>query len=334
MNNKIAIIVTWFGELPPYFKAWLKSAEKNTTIDFFCFFDHDFETKSNNIFLIKSTMQDEINRISKAINEKITINNSYKFCDLRPSFGLGYADYLKDYQFWGYCDIDLVFGDIRTFLTDEVLDKYDRFYEYGHLSIFRNNDVMNNLYNYPGCIYSKNEIFRKPAKCTPEEHWGINRIMEINNFKCYRESDYADFYLPYQTLLINNGKNYDKQIFYWEDGKAIMAYEDNNTIQKRELVYIHWQKRKPVIEFDIDKVNNFFITSERLIEKNEGLPNIEDIQKYNPSLTLEKKKEDDKRYFKKKIKEFFNNPLSQKLIWIKQKIYFVTKNKKIIGSKM
>ena len=291
MKNRIAIIVTWFGKLPPYFDAWLKSAEKNKEIDFYCFFDQSFITKSKNIHLIKTTMQDEINRISKAINEKIVINNSYKFCDLRPSFGLGYAEYLKDYEFWGYCDIDLVFGHISNFLTDEVLDEYDRFYEYGHLSIFRNNDEMNDLYKYPGCIYSKNEIFRKSVKCTPEEHWGINRIMENNSFKWYRKNDFADFYLPYQTLLINNGTNYDKQIFYWENGKAYMAYELNGKMNKRELVYIHWQKRKPVMNFVAQKTNYFYITSNELIKKKQGTPSLDDINKYNPTLTSEKKEE-------------------------------------------
>jgi len=27
--------------------------------------------------------------------------------------------------FWGYCDIDLIFGNIRAFMTDELLNEYD-----------------------------------------------------------------------------------------------------------------------------------------------------------------------------------------------------------------
>jgi hypothetical protein len=29
-------------------------------------------------------------------------------------------DYLKGYDFWGFGDLDLVYGDIRAFLTERV----------------------------------------------------------------------------------------------------------------------------------------------------------------------------------------------------------------------
>ena len=141
----IAVIVTWFGPLPSYFSAWLKSAEYNSSIDFYCFFDTNFSSNAPNIHLIQTTMDNEIARISKALGEKITIHNSYKFCDLRPFFGIAYQDYIKDYAFWAYCDIDMVFGDLRSFLNNNVLSKFDRFYEYGYLSVFRNNYTMNHL---------------------------------------------------------------------------------------------------------------------------------------------------------------------------------------------
>lgn len=118
-KNSIAVIVTWFGPLPVYFPAWLRSAECNSTIDFYCFFDHEFKSESSNIHIVNTTMEKEIERISEAVGEKIEISNAYKFCDLRPFFGLGYQEYIRDYSFWAYCDIDMVFGNLRHFLTDD-----------------------------------------------------------------------------------------------------------------------------------------------------------------------------------------------------------------------
>ena len=332
-NNTIAVIVTWFGPLPPYFPAWLKSAEYNSTIDFFCFFDHEFNSQAKNIHIIQTTMDKEIGRISKATGEKINIKNAYKFCDLRPFFGLGYQEYIKDYRFWAYCDIDMVFGDIRAFLTADVLSKYDRFYEYGYLSVFRNNDQMNHLYDLPGGIYSKNAIFRGKGKCTPEEQYGLYRISEKNHIKWYREKNFADFYIPYSSYILNQRENYDEQVFYWEDGKVYRAYVDKDGIKSDEMAFLHWQKRKPVISQETLDNNAYFLTPSELVKKNPGLPTRDEINKYNPPLSETQKKEQDKAYLDKKMKDFRKTSFSQKLIWIKQKMYFFRENKALIESK-
>ncbi|MCD8039317.1 MAG: hypothetical protein LUE96_09575, partial [Lachnospiraceae bacterium] len=163
-RNEIGIIATWFGELPNYFSAWLKSAEANKSIDFIVISDCDVESESSNIITIKSTLQNEVRKYEEKLKRRIKIDNAYKFCDCRLFFGLLYEDMLSEYDFWGYCDIDLVFGDIRSFVTDTVLEKYDRIYTYGHLCLYRNNTLMKNVYKMPGMIYSLDEIFLGEAK--------------------------------------------------------------------------------------------------------------------------------------------------------------------------
>lgn len=334
VSNSIAVIVTWFGSLPVYFPAWLKSAEFNSTIEFYCFFDHEFESSAQNIHIVKTTMDAEIERISKATGEKINIKNAYKFCDLRPFFGIGYQEYIKDYAYWAYCDIDMVFGNFRYFLTDDILSQYDRFYEYGYLSVFRNNDQMNHLYDLPGGIYSKRAIFRGEGKCTPEEQYGLYRICEKNHIKWYREKNFADFYIPYSSYILNQRDNYEEQVFYWEDGKVIRAYVDNDAIKIEEMAFLHWQKRKPKITKEALDGNAYFLTPAELVAKKHGVPSREDINKYNSTLTEQQKAEQDKAYLNKKMKDFWKTSLSQKIIWIKQKWYFFKENKVLIESKV
>lgn len=278
-------------------------------------------------------MDKEIGRISKATGERINIKNAYKFCDLRPFFGLGYQEYIKDYDFWAYCDIDMVFGNLRNFLTDDVLSKYDRFYKYGYLSVFRNNSQMNHLYDLPGGIYSKNAIFRGKAKCTPEEQCGLYRISEKNNIKWYREKNFADFYIPYSSYILNQRENYDEQVFYWENGNVYHAYIDKGEIKLDEMAFLHWQKRKTVISQEALENNAYFLTPSELVKKNPGLPTREEIIKYNPPLSETQKKEQDKIYLDKKMKDFWRTSFSQKMIWIKQKWYFFRENKALIESK-
>jgi hypothetical protein len=333
LKYKIAVIVTWFGKLPSYFPAWLRSAEMNSNIDFFLFFDQDISSEAPNIHFIKTSMEKEIERIALATGEKIEITNSYKFCDLRCFFGLAYQNYLLDYDFWAYCDIDLVFGNIRSFLTDEVLENFDRCYEWGHLSVFRNNDKMNYLYNLPGGIYSKNEIFRGKAKVTPEEHFGINRICLLNNIHWYTKVDFADFWVFYSTLILCHDQvNYEKQTFYWENGRAYRAYIEDGIVKTNEYVYIHWQKRKPTIDGDIFEDNAFFITSKKLIPKKRGIPDIEIIEQMNPNLDIKTKKREKKKYIVVKLKTFIKAPICEKKIWLRQKKMYLKQTGRLLGN--
>ncbi len=321
---RIAVIVTWFGNLPPYFPAWINSAENNKDIDFLVFSDQDIVSESTNIKFNKMNMTDTIKMFEQNLNRNINIQNSYKFCDCRVYFGLAYADYLKDYDFWGYCDIDLVFGNIREFLTDEILSKYDRFYQYGHLSIYRNSERTNHLYDLPGGIYTEKEIFLGEAKTTPEEHFGINRICERNNISWYTQVDFADFAIKYpQRLEPKHGvQNYEDQIFVWHRGEALRFYRQNGVINQDSFVYMHWQKRKPVIDGIIEPDSYLVLCGDRIV----SLPGTVDISsldfsKYNPMITDKIRKECKKQYRRKKVNEFRRANMATKKMWLRQKFY-------------
>ena len=45
------------------------------------------------------------------------VNSPYKLCDYKPVYGLIFDEDLQDYDFWGHCDVDLIFGDIRKFIN-------------------------------------------------------------------------------------------------------------------------------------------------------------------------------------------------------------------------
>ena len=36
-----------------------------------------------------------------------------------------FSEIIADYDFWGIGDIDIVYGDIRSFINDEILNEYD-----------------------------------------------------------------------------------------------------------------------------------------------------------------------------------------------------------------
>ena len=80
---------------------------------------------------------------------------AYKLCDFRPAFAIIFADLVRDYDFWGYGDNDLVFGDVATFITPELLANKDvlsfkKQHLQGPLTFFRNVETVNNLFRDGG----------------------------------------------------------------------------------------------------------------------------------------------------------------------------------------
>lgn len=328
---KIGIIVTWFGSLPDYFPAWLKSAEANKDVDFLVFCDHEVKSASENIHFQKMSFEETIALCEKKMHRKVNLANAYKFCDARLFFGVIYEDYLREYDFWGYCDIDLIFGNIRHFITDKLLNQYDRFFQYGHLCLYRNNQMMNHLYELPGGIYSLQEIFVGTAKTTPEEYSGANRICIKNNIKWYTNVVFADFNVWYsESLQLYHGiKNHEEQIFVWKNGTAKMIYKENGKIGEQEFIYCHWQKKKPVIEGDLDNCDAVIITPKSLMAVSEINYEKLNFKQINPPVSPEAQIQCQKNYRRMKIKEFLSADFETKKIWVRQKIYHMLDHQNI-----
>lgn len=323
---RIGIIVTWFGKLPDYFAAWQKSAESNQTIDFIIISDQKINSDSSNIRYIKSTLSNEVGAYEKKLKRKVCINNAYKFCDCRLFFGLLYEDVLKQYDFWGYCDIDLVFGDIRKFISDEILTNYDRIYTYGHLCLYRNNDMMKHIYDLEGGIYSLDEIFVGKAKTTPEEHFGVNKICLKNGIRVYHEIDFADINVMYENRMdmLPMNRNSKHQVFLWQEGHAYRLYYDEDILKNEELVYIHWQKKNPGIKSgvgDFKFSKKFIITPESIITEYEDELTLKTMDFYNPVLNDDAKKKARKKYYIGQLKKFLLSSVAVKKIWMRQMGY-------------
>ena len=49
---------------------------------------------------------------------------TYSQADLQPAYGVIFDEYIQGFDFWGHFDIDVVWGDIRSFITEEILKNY------------------------------------------------------------------------------------------------------------------------------------------------------------------------------------------------------------------
>lgn len=150
--KKIGLINIYMGAFPWFFKLFLKSCEANPTVDFFLFTDNVIDYKvGDNIKVIPFTLLDFNALATQKLGLDIKVEKGYKLCDFRPAFGILFAEYLKGYDFWGITDIDVVYGRIREFLTDEILEKYDTIcvrhaFITACCMLYKNSEYINNLY--------------------------------------------------------------------------------------------------------------------------------------------------------------------------------------------
>lgn len=270
---KKILILPFFGAFNNYFPFWLESAKKNSTIDFLIISDVNwfFETPKN-VTVIEMTFEQVRNEFEKKIGFSINLNRPYKLCDFKPYYGFLFEEMISSYDFWGYCDCDLIFGDINKFLDDSVFESNDKIMRRGHLSFIRNtHDINRSFQNFDTykvvmkspCIFGLDEAvfgFRD----------GFAGELLSQGYHFYENNEIVgdvDFrFFPFHSLS-------DPEkicVFHYNNGSVDMLTKTDYGYFRKEIMYVHLQKRKMEIEDGLDK-NNYLIVPNRFITYDENL---------------------------------------------------------------
>lgn len=283
---KIALICPYFGKLPKeHFQLWLNSCRYNPTIDWLIFTDDQTEYNYPNNVHVEYMTFDEISELFKSkLGEDIYLDDPYKFCDYKPMYGYIFGEKLGNYDFWGHCDIsDTIYGDIRKFITNDVLSNSDKILFLGHLSMYKNVPYMNELFmqDTPSSIDWK-IVAQKPFVMGFDENTqygiGIGFKMRDKGYVLHRnDSCYTDI-LPIRFSFSEN--SFDEEfhispvlnerfICEWNQGKLFKVNVIGNKLKRTELCYVHFQKRKldNMLSPDVEKyliVPNKFVEYDNL----------------------------------------------------------------------
>lgn len=260
--KKVIIIGCYFGQKRKDYKTWLKSCEYNSTIDWLIFSDSDWGNTPPNVKIIKKTFNEIKEKIQSKFEFKITLNTPYKLCDYKPAYGYIFEEYIEEYDFWGYCDFDMIFGDIRKFLTDEILQQYDKIFKLGHLSLYKNTPGSNTLFKQDLGNYGTNykEVFTTNEIKVFDEIKGINLIYELNNKKIYNEPCFIDLSKFSKQIIVTKNEdtknNYSCQTVLFDQGKLYYIYKEKENINKEEIIYVHFSGKT----FDSNGEEKYILT--------------------------------------------------------------------------
>lgn len=282
-NCRYIVFCPYFGKLPNIFPYWLISCKFNSHIKFIIFTDD--RTKYNlpkNVTIYNLSFFQFKEIIQKKFDFNIALDNPYKLCDFKVTYGFVFEEYIKNYIYWGYCDLDMFFGDLRKYIPESG---YEKISHLGHLTLYKNMHEINCCFmetkdfsiNYKDILGSKIHFGFDEIG-----NYGINNLFIQKGYKIYElEKHIADIY-PYHrnlsTTVLINGKflvNKKKKVFTFENGKIYGWSERNKSVQKEEYVYIHMQKRKIECDSYFDQcflicphcIKNYKAVNIRLIEQ-------------------------------------------------------------------
>lgn len=287
--KKCCFIIPYFGKLPNYFQLFLKSCEYNPTFNWIVFTDDktDFHYPDN-VKRIEMSFQELRDLVQSKFDFPISLERPYKLCDYRPAYGLIFESYIHDYLSWGYCDVDLLFGNLKDFVTDDILILYDKIFCLGHMSIFKNS-VENNLVfmkdYYGDLLYKK--IFQDEKNCIFDEEGvsngrNINQLFVLSNKVIYQNDHSLNINKnrPYFRRTVYKGNNeypnrggfeaepYRKAIYLWENGYVHRYFVYDGKLIVGNYAYIHLQGRKMEYNNDILSANTFQIIPNKFIRFN------------------------------------------------------------------
>lgn len=150
--KRAAILMPYFGKLPSYFGAYLKSLE-DKLFDVLWISDLPVENHPENFKVVSMSFDEVRNRMIKTLGTDVCINDGRRLCDFRPMYGQIFNDLIDGYDYFGWGDCDLVYGDdFNAFLKQVVLPgEYDavslhKDFLTGPTCFLRNTEKMKALY--------------------------------------------------------------------------------------------------------------------------------------------------------------------------------------------
>lgn len=282
--KKACFIVPYFGQLPNTFPVFLSSVGENADFDWLIFTDNEYPGEiPQNVRFIQMVFCDLRELIQSKFQFNIALKTPYKLCDYKCAYGYIFEKYITEYDHWGYCDIDLIFGKISHFVSSEMLREYDKIGHLGHFSLYKNEEDINTMFmldNFYVEVFTHDRIY-------VFDEWNegsINRILLKYGYSlCYLDS-WTDVY-PHNSYLNQVYCEYDDNqnvsfrpdgrihFFEWNKGLLYDHLWNRNQFESHEIMYVHLQKRRIMLSDKVKKsCAHLYCVPDMFIDSSEWTP--------------------------------------------------------------
>lgn len=277
MKNKIAIIIPYFGTFPIWIDLFLYSCSKNDFIDFLIYTDCAIPSRVySNTRFYNISFDEYCRRVSFRLGIDFHPRTPYKLCDLKPFYGYIHADDILPYEFWGFGDMDLIYGDMRLVLSDDKLSRYDLITTHadrvaGHFTVIRKNsdvdravfrikDWQNRIESHEIYGVDEHDFTDLIYPLMPKLRWIYRHFVKSMGVHLY------DFLAIFNYINNLVSRKYIKEFYTSEIPKDLESWqynvEEGKIINPRnkEIPYLHFLffKKTPFIKQSVYWAGDFY----------------------------------------------------------------------------
>ena len=286
-KHRIAIVIPFFGEspeaIPPYLNLFCTAAAGSSSlVDFFMVHNGVLEAytepvpsnvKFVNVGSTKAFAELLVRVVDRktdlAVDSRETLvkivtyhvhQYPYVLVEFKPAIGHIFASLLKGYSHWGYADLDIAFGDLPRWITEEELTDYDivtygygdqnRVYLRGQFTFHKNTERVNQLWRECTYLSSMDERFaqviagKKKLRVESAEGCYSAAILKRTDIrvkyavKAFNDINANDS-VNTHGLYLGIGSKRDRSVIYKarspQDGKALLQlsptwFEDRDNV--------------------------------------------------------------------------------------------------------
>lgn len=218
---RVLLFVPWIGPLPEWTADFLERVNDGFNND-----EDDVEFRFD--IVAQSDQMRFANIFAGRLGLDVPLEISgRKLCDYRPAFGHVFAEEWIGADWWGWCDLDVVFGKASSFLTLDRLQSYDLITDSprnvnGPFTIMRNDLRMRLLYQRSRTY---RDVFVSPEHVAFDEIGFTEVVQEAKDVR---------------SLFLDNVHTHDNEEpapILGEDGKL------RSGLNGRELFAYHFPRR-------------------------------------------------------------------------------------------
>ncbi|MDO4497403.1 MAG: hypothetical protein Q4B58_06210 [Bacteroidales bacterium] len=263
-NTQYSALCCYFGQWPSYFQLWLNSCRYNQAITFFLVTDISTEGYDvpENVHVVMMSFEEVRTLVQQKFPElKVSVDRPYKLCDFKTAYGHIFSHLFEGYAYWGFYDIDTIWGDICKFIPENADNQWVRIFPCGHLSFIRNEAPWHHIYelvnevagtpcrnNMEGKqVATWQECFSSPMSHYYDEEGGLEPLLSHLGVAQYGAVDFDNIMPPWRFnhfLCINFPEKSNHLVYSFEQGHLYRHYLHEKQIVREEISYLHISKRQ------------------------------------------------------------------------------------------
>jgi hypothetical protein len=227
--KSIVFLMPWYGAWPAWLELYLESCRFNPTVNWIIFTDLERPAGlPDNVRHAPLSREDFSLLVERRLGlTGYALERPYKLCDFRPCFGRLFEDHIQGYDYFGFGDLDVVYGNLRRFLTDEVLShslvSCHQHRISGHCCLLANTEANRNLHL---------TIRHWRAKLLHPRFIALEDQMKLDPATSLFFESYNTPFVP--GMPWRSGREEYPKEWYWNKGRL------TNDLDEGESLYFHF----------------------------------------------------------------------------------------------